>query len=418
MSSPLDAAPRTPERCRRRQSRLVVGLVAATSIHGLVASSLAVAIPGIGHRFSVGPGVLPLVVLAGFLGAAVGAPAAGWLVDRVGPARLLIVALAAAAVASAAAAAAPVFAVLVVARAGLGIATSALYPAAISLLARENRSLGRPLWTGGSAIVFGSEVAFGVGPAVGGSAAALGGWRLTCLVGVPVVVAALGLLVGGLGQTAAASAAPGDSGGIKGSPYATFDDSDTARRADGRAVRAALVRVLAQYVGTYSVVFAAPVWLLGRGMGTAVAGATVIPLAVVSAVAVMAASHPRVTRRAALLASSAALATAGVGFAVATATESSVVVLGVCAAVGVASAASVANQRSLLAAVPSRWTASAAGWSRSVQFIGGQAAALLAGWLGPAAGGSGLWAMASVLVGVAVVMAVATIPASRGGIPA
>jgi MFS family permease len=384
------------------------GLVAATCIHGATVSSVSVAVPPITSAFGVTSSISGLVVLAGFVGSAVAAPTAGKLADRFGPQRLLIAGLVLTVLASTAAATSPTIGVLIAARTALGAGTASAFPAAVGLLARVNAAAGRPAHHGCAVIVLVSEVGFGLGPVLGGAVLTAGGWRASCLLAVPVALLAIVLLA------AAPAAADTGIGHADSRPGATVV---VQRPAQLGAVLAVLVRVVAQFCGVYLVVYGVPSWLEAHGMGAAGAGATVVPLAAVSAATVvLAARRPghRLGPRRLLHASAAALLVAAAGLALTAATGTSgLVVLVVCGAVGLVSAATVANTQLLLAAVPDSRSGTAAGWSRASQFVGGQLAAALVGVLG-AATGPGLLSLAVVVALVAGVLAAATSVVPQG----
>jgi MFS family permease len=81
---------------------------------------------------------------------------------------------------------------LVVARVVIGFGTSAAYPAAMAMVRRQSRRLHRE--TPGSmlgALAITGQVSMVVGPPLGGLLIAIGGWRLTFLINLPLALAGL-----------------------------------------------------------------------------------------------------------------------------------------------------------------------------------------------------------------------------------
>lgn len=152
--------------------------------------SMNVAQASLGRAFGIPASEWSLLVDAYTVPLAVGLLPAGWLVDRLGPRRVLLWGLVAFAVASGLGAAGWAWSVVIAARVLQGAAAAAMLPAGLAALtaiwrepARRARALG--VWSGVSA------VATAIGPGVGGLLVAAFDWRAVFWVNVPLVVIAL-----------------------------------------------------------------------------------------------------------------------------------------------------------------------------------------------------------------------------------
>jgi MFS family permease len=134
-----------------------------------------------------------LVVVAFTLTFAVLLPVSGWLGDRIGPRRVFVAAMVVLAVASAGAGIAGTLPLLVAMRAVQGVATAAMLPAVMALIAarfdgdRRGRALG--LWAAANG------VGQAAGPTLGGGLATWFGWHAVFWPVVPVCLAAAVLAV-------------------------------------------------------------------------------------------------------------------------------------------------------------------------------------------------------------------------------
>jgi MFS family permease len=72
----------------------------------------------------------------------------------------------------------------------IGFGTSAAYPAAMAMVLRRRSPAGTPGGVLGVLAIVG-QVSMAVGPPLGGLLIALGGWRLTFLINVPLGLAGL-----------------------------------------------------------------------------------------------------------------------------------------------------------------------------------------------------------------------------------
>jgi len=175
--------------------RRFVGAVSFGSVLNPVNSSIiAIALVAIGHSFGVGAGATAWLVSVLYLTTAIGQPAMGRLADRLGPRRIYLAGSALVVAGGLIGWAAVSLGMLVVARVVIGLGTSAAYPAAMALVRRQSGRLGRPTpgrVLGMLAIM--GQVSMAVGPVLGGGLMALGGWRLTFLVNVPLGLVSVAL---------------------------------------------------------------------------------------------------------------------------------------------------------------------------------------------------------------------------------
>jgi MFS family permease len=167
--------------------------VAATSFGSVLnpvnSSIIAVALVSIGHAYGVGASATTWLVSALYLATAIGQPTMGRLADLAGPRRVYLFGTASVAAGGLLGYLGWSLGSLIAARIVIGLGTSAAYPAAMAMVRRQARRLdreapGRVL--GALAIV--GQVTMAVGPPLGGLLIAVGGWRLTFLVNVPLAV--------------------------------------------------------------------------------------------------------------------------------------------------------------------------------------------------------------------------------------
>ncbi|QZE27076.1 MFS transporter [Brevibacterium casei] len=152
--------------------------------------SMNVAQPSLGRAFDIPRSQWSLLVDAYTVPLALGLLPAGWLVDRLGPRRVLFWGLVVFATASGLGAIGWSWGTVLAARGAQGIAAAAMLPAGLAALtttwaepAPRARALG--IWSGVSA------VATAIGPGVGGLLVAALDWRAVFWVNVPLVLTAL-----------------------------------------------------------------------------------------------------------------------------------------------------------------------------------------------------------------------------------
>jgi MFS family permease len=168
-------------------SRFVIATSAGSVLNPINSSIIAVALAAIGRDFAAGASTTTWLVSALYLATAIGQPAMGRLADQLGPRRVYLAGLALVAAGGALGTVGPSLAVLVVARVVLGLGTSAAYPAAMAMVRRQAERLRRePPGSVLGALAVAGQATMALGPPLGGLLIALGGWRLTFAVNVPL----------------------------------------------------------------------------------------------------------------------------------------------------------------------------------------------------------------------------------------
>ncbi|MEU9652168.1 MFS transporter [Streptomyces sp. NPDC048110] len=158
---------------------------------------IAVALVPIGRALGAPAAQTAWLVSALYLATSLGQPVVGRLIDVFGPRRLFLLGTGLVGVAGVVGALSPNLGVLIGARVLLGFGTCAGYPAAMALVRSEAERTGRDS-PGGvlTALAVANQTIAVVGPLLGGLLIAVGGWRATFALNVPLAVAAvlLGLL--------------------------------------------------------------------------------------------------------------------------------------------------------------------------------------------------------------------------------
>ncbi|MBZ6227035.1 MFS transporter [Streptomyces olivaceus] len=182
---------------------------------------VAVALVPIGRALGAPASQTAWLVSALYLATALGQPVVGRLVDLFGPRRLFLLSTGLVGVAGVAGALAPGLGVLIGARVLLGFGTCAGYPAAMALVRSEAERTGRDS-PGGvlTALAVANQTVAVVGPLLGGLLIAVGGWRATFALNVPLSVAAVVL---GLLRLPREERAPADGPARRGGAVARLD---------------------------------------------------------------------------------------------------------------------------------------------------------------------------------------------------
>ncbi|MFE1585221.1 MFS transporter [Streptomyces sp. NPDC058737] len=158
---------------------------------------IAVALVPIGRALGAPASQTAWLVSALYLATSLGQPVVGRLIDVFGPRRLFLLGTGLVGVAGVVGALSPNLGMLIGARVLLGFGTCAGYPAAMALVRSEAERTGRDS-PGGvlTALAVANQTIAVVGPLLGGLLIAVGGWRATFALNVPLAVAAvvLGLL--------------------------------------------------------------------------------------------------------------------------------------------------------------------------------------------------------------------------------
>ncbi|MFF8729318.1 MFS transporter [Streptomyces sp. NPDC015171] len=153
---------------------------------------ISVALVPIGNALGTPVSETAWLVSALYLATALGQPVMGRLIDVFGPRRLFLLSTALVGAAGVVGTLAPNLGVLIAARVLLGFGTCAGYPSAMALLRSEAKRTGRDS-PGGmlTALAVANQTIAVIGPLLGGLLIAVGGWRATFALNVPLAVAAL-----------------------------------------------------------------------------------------------------------------------------------------------------------------------------------------------------------------------------------
>jgi MFS family permease len=197
LSASAVAEPQTPQTTQTaRPAKFSLKFVVAASFGSVLnpvnSSIIAVALVSIGRAFGVGANSTAWLVSALYLATAIGQPTMGRLADLVGPRKVYLAGTVLVGLGGLIGCLAVSLPTLVIARVVLGFGTSAAYPAAMAMVRRQSQRLH--IQTPGSvlgALAITGQVSMAVGPILGGLLIALGGWRLTFLINLPLALAGL-----------------------------------------------------------------------------------------------------------------------------------------------------------------------------------------------------------------------------------
>ncbi|WP_053165133.1 MFS transporter [Streptomyces noursei] len=177
--------------------RLLPPMMLGSVLNPINSTIISVALVPIGVALGAPASQTAWLVSALYLATSLGQPVVGRLIDLFGPRKLFLLSTALVGLAGVVGTLAPNLGVLIVARVLLGFGTCAGYPAAMALLRSEAERTGRDS-PGGvlTALAVANQTVAVVGPLLGGVLIAVGGWRATFALNVPLAVAAvlLGLL--------------------------------------------------------------------------------------------------------------------------------------------------------------------------------------------------------------------------------
>jgi MFS family permease len=177
--------------------RLLVPMILGAVLNPINSTIVSVSLVPIGAAFGAPPSRTAWLVSGLYLATSIGQPVVGRLIDLYGPRRLFLAGTSLVGIAGLVGLLAPNLAVLVVARALLGFGTCAGYPAAMYLIRSEAERTGKGSPAGVlTAIAVSTQTIAVIGPTLGGVLIALGGWRATLAVNIPL--AAAGLIIGSL----------------------------------------------------------------------------------------------------------------------------------------------------------------------------------------------------------------------------
>ncbi len=177
--------------------RLLPPMILGSVLNPINSTIISVALIPIARALGAPPSQTAWLVSALYLATSLGQPVVGRLIDIFGPRRLFLLSTGLVGVAGVVGTLAPDLGVLILARVLLGFGTCAGYPAAMALVRSEAKRTGRDS-PGGvlTALAVANQTIAVVGPLLGGLLIAVGGWRATFALNVPLAVAAvlLGLL--------------------------------------------------------------------------------------------------------------------------------------------------------------------------------------------------------------------------------
>jgi len=442
----------------RFSARFVIAVAFGSVLNPVNSSIIAVALVSIGRAFGAGASQTAWLVSALYLATAIGQPTMGRLADLAGPRRVYLAGTVLVAAGGLIGYLAGSLALLVVSRVVIGFGTSAAYPAAMALVRRQSQRLHRE--TPGSvlgALAITSQVSMAVGPPFGGLLIALGGWRLTFLINLPLALAGLVSVLrwlprdeprldprrggrpaivktldpAGLGLFAVAltallvflmdlaaprwwllaATAVAFAALTARELHAQTPFIDVRLLAGNRALTTTYLRFGATMLITYCFVYGWTLWLeQAAGRSAASAGLLMMPSFAVAAVVSAAAARlgrlwpPLVAGAAALTAGSALLAVLRVGSPLWLLLVVSVV-FGVQSGLNV-----VTNQAAMYAQAPAGATGAAAGLLRTFMYLGAIASASLIGLCyGREASDAGLHRLALILTAAGAVLLAVTI---------
>ncbi|MBP0460204.1 MFS transporter [Streptomyces bomunensis] len=172
-------------------------MILGSVLNPINSTIISVALIPIARALGVPPSQTAWLVSALYLATSLGQPVVGRLIDIFGPRRLFLLSTGLVGVAGVVGTLAPNLGALIAARVLLGFGTCAGYPAAMALVRSEAKRTGRDS-PGGvlTALAVANQTIAVIGPLLGGLLIAVGGWRATFALNVPLAVAAvlLGLL--------------------------------------------------------------------------------------------------------------------------------------------------------------------------------------------------------------------------------
>jgi MFS family permease len=178
--------------------RLIVPMIVGAIFNPINSSIIAVSLVPIGRAFGAPVSQTAWLVSALYLATAIGQPVVGRLVDTFGPRPLYLGGSVLMTLGGILGTLAPSLGVLIAARVVLGFGTCSGYPAAMYLIRSEARRTGQdsPAGVLTTLSISTSTIAV-IGPSLGGLLIAIGGWRSTIAINIPLGLlgVALGLLL-------------------------------------------------------------------------------------------------------------------------------------------------------------------------------------------------------------------------------
>ncbi|MFG3283374.1 MFS transporter [Streptomyces sp. NPDC048111] len=181
-----------PAQQPRFNRRLLPPMMLGSVLNPINSTIISVALIPIGDALGAPPSKTAWLVSALYLATSLGQPVVGRLIDLFGPRRLFLISTGIVGLAGVLGSLAPNLGVLVAARVLLGFGTCGGYPAAMALVRSEAERTGRDS-PGGvlTALAVANQTIAVIGPLLGGLLIAVGGWRATFALNIPLAVAAV-----------------------------------------------------------------------------------------------------------------------------------------------------------------------------------------------------------------------------------
>lgn len=172
--------------------RLLAPMMVGSALNPINSTIISVSLVPIGVAFGAPPSQTAWLISALYLATAIGQPVVGRLIDLLGPRRLFLTGTALTGIAGVVGMLAPNLGVLIAARVLLGFGTCSGYPAAMYLIRSEARRTGQESPAGVlTALAVTTQTIAVIGPTLGGLLIAVGGWRATLAVNIPLALAGL-----------------------------------------------------------------------------------------------------------------------------------------------------------------------------------------------------------------------------------
>lgn len=435
--------------------RLLTPLLLGSALNPINSSVIATTLVAVGRAFGVGTAATASLVAALYLASAVGQPAMGKLAEVFGPRRVFLGGLVIVGLGGLLGTVAANLPMLIAARVLLGIGTSAGYPTAMVII--RSWSEGRPTArTGGAlgALAVAGQVTAAVGLPLGGLLIALGGWRVTYAMNMPLAV--IGLILTLLWvprdqrtcRTGWSSTIrdldPGGlilfAGSIASLLYVLSDLEhpnwpvvgvcilllicfliwelrigkpfiDIRLIARNRALSRTYLRVVMTFLLSYTILFGLTQWLVeSRGLSAGQTGLVMLPMSVIAIVISLPFARRNMIRSALVLTAVAGIV--GAASLMAFTTETPLwVLVAVAALFGIMSGLGmIGNQAALYRQAPAENVGVAAGLMRTFMYLGAiLSSGLISVSFGENATDEGLHAIAVVMIVLAAVLLVLTV---------
>lgn len=191
MTTAGTASRRTPP-ADRFDRRLLAPMMLGSILNPINSSIIAVALVPIAVTFGAPASQTAWLVSSLYLATSIGQPLVGRLVDRFGPRPLFLVGASLTLAAGVLGTLAPGLGWLIAARVVLGFGTCAGYPAAMTLIRMEGTRTGKNSPQGVlTALAVTTQTIAVVGPTLGGLLIAIGSWRATFALNIPLAIASL-----------------------------------------------------------------------------------------------------------------------------------------------------------------------------------------------------------------------------------